>query len=396
MTTPADGPRTDALALTDPLALAQAMIRCPSVTPADAGCLDVLEHAMASLGFDCHRMVFSEDGTPDIDNLYVRLGDQSPNFCYAGHTDVVPVGDVASWTVDPFGAGVIDGVLYGRGAADMKGGIACFVAAVAAFLEARQGDFDGSISMLITGDEEGLSINGTIKMLKWLEDRGETLDVCVVGEPTNPEQLGDMVKIGRRGSLVGHLTLYGTQGHTAYPHLADNPVPRLLKILTTILEHEYDSGTEHFPASTIEVTTIDIGNPAANIIPARVSATFNIRFNDLHSSESLIQWLGQILDQGAGRYDLETHITGEPFLCPPGELSRLLSDAVQKATGRVPELSTTGGTSDARFIHHACPVAEFGLIGQTMHKTDERVAVSDLTALSDIYRLVLEGYFPQK
>ncbi len=389
-------PATDALALTDPLALAQALIRCPSVTPEDAGCLDVLQQGLETLGFNCHRLTFSEDGTPDIDNLYARLGDQAPNFCYAGHTDVVPVGDTASWTVDPFGAEVIDGVLYGRGASDMKGGIASFVAAVARFLEDRQGDFDGSISMLITGDEEGMSINGTIKVLGWLEERGEKLDVCVVGEPTNPNQLGDMVKIGRRGSLVGNLTLYGTQGHTAYPHLADNPVPRLLKILTTIIEHRYDDGTEHFPASAIEVTTIDIGNPAANIIPAQVSATFNIRFNDLHSSASLIQWLRQILDQDAGRYDLETHITGEPFLCPPGELSELLSNAVQKATGRVPELSTTGGTSDARFIHHACPVAEFGLIGQTMHKTDERVAVGDLTALSEIYKMVLEGYFPQK
>ncbi|MEE8516503.1 MAG: succinyl-diaminopimelate desuccinylase [Alphaproteobacteria bacterium] len=387
---------TPTQSLTEPLALAQALIRCPSVTPKDEGALDVLHHAMESLGFTCHRLTFSEDGTADIDNLYARLGDQAPNFCYAGHTDVVPVGDTASWTVDPFGAEIIDGELYGRGASDMKGGIACFVAAVACFLESRQGDFDGSISMLITGDEEGLSINGTIKVLEWLAERGEKLDVCVVGEPTNPERLGDMVKIGRRGSLVGHLTLYGTQGHTAYPHLADNPVPRLLKMLTTIIEHQYDDGTEHFPASTIEVTTIDIGNPATNIIPAQVSATFNIRFNDKHSSATLIQWLRQTFDQVGGRYDFKTHLNGEPFLCPPGELSELLSNAVQKATGRVPDLSTTGGTSDARFIHRACPVAEFGLVGQTMHKADERVAVSDLTALAEIYKMVLDGYFPQK
>ncbi len=387
---------TDALALTDPLALAQALIRCPSVTPKDEGALDVLQNGLETLGFNCHRLTFSEDGTADIDNLYARLGSQAPNFCYAGHTDVVPVGDAESWTVDPFGAEIIDGELYGRGAADMKGGIACFVAAVARFLEGRQRHFEGSISLLITGDEEGLSINGTIKVLEWLDARGEKLDVCVVGEPTNPERIGDMVKIGRRGSLVGHLTLYGTQGHTAYPHLADNPVPRLLKILTTIIEHQYDDGTEHFPASTIEVTTIDIGNPAANIIPAQVSATFNIRFNDKHSSATLIQWLRQTFDRFGGRYDFKTHISGEPFLCPPGELSELLVNAVQKATGRVPDLSTTGGTSDARFIHRACPVAEFGLIGQTMHKTDERVAVSDLTALTEIYRIVLDGYFPQQ
>ena len=387
--------------LTEPLGLAQALIRHASVTPKDEGALDVLQKALESLGFTCHRLPFSEAGTADIDNLYARFGTKDPNFCYAGHTDVVPVGDAKGWTVDPFAAEIINDHLYGRGAADMKGGIACFVAAVAKFLKARGPDFGGSISLLITGDEEAVAINGTRKMLDWLQTKGEKLDSCLVGEPTNPLRLGDMMKIGRRGSLVGMITVHGSQGHTAYPHLADNPIPRLLRMLSTIVNHKLDDGTEHFQASTLEVATIDVGNTATNIIPAKASATFNIRFNDRHTSESLIKHLTKTFDEtvgamgpgGATRYEVKWQRNGEAFLCPPGKLSTIIGKAAEKVTGRKPELSTSGGTSDARFIHRLCPVAEFGLVGQTMHKADERVALADLTQLTEIYRSVLEDYF---
>ncbi|MGE5540407.1 MAG: succinyl-diaminopimelate desuccinylase [Gemmatimonas sp.] len=392
---------TDLGDLSQPLPLAQALIRRASVTPKDEGALDILQRALESLGFVCHRLPFSESGTADIDNLYARLGTKGPNFCYAGHTDVVPVGDPKGWTVDPFGAEVIDGHLYGRGAADMKGGIACFVAAVAQFVKARGRDFGGSISLLITGDEETVAINGTRKMLDWLEARGEKLDCCVVGEPTNPLRLGDMMKIGRRGSLVGFLTVHGQQGHTAYPHLADNPIPHLIRMLSALIEKPLDDGSAHFQPSTLEIATVDVGNPATNIIPAKATATFNIRFNDHHSSESLIKQLTATFDRVAGgprkdgsrRYDVSWQRNGESFFFPPGELSGLVSRAVKKVTGREPELSTTGGTSDARFIHRMCPVVEFGLVGQTMHKADERASLADLTHLTDIYRSILDEYF---
>lgn len=381
--------------LTEPLELARALIRRPSVTPADAGALDVLQGALEELGFSCHRLVFSEPGAAAVDNLYARLGAKAPNFCFAGHSDVVPAGDPDGWTVDPFGAEVIDGALYGRGASDMKGAIASFVSALARFLEERGGEFEGSISLLITGDEEDLAINGTAKVLEWLKGRGETLDACLVGEPTNPSRLGETIKIGRRGSLVGRLTVHGTQGHSAYPQLADNPIPRLLGMLGEITAKALDGGTEHFEPSSLEITTIDADNPAFNVIPARVSCAFNIRFNDLHSSESLTEWLRESFDEVGGRYDLEVHVTGGAFLCPPGDLSALISKAVEKTMGMTPELSTSGGTSDARFIHHACPVAEFGLTSETVHKADERVALGDLRALADIYKAVLDDYFPR-
>jgi succinyl-diaminopimelate desuccinylase len=387
--------------LAKPLGLAQALIRRPSVTPKDDGALDVLQRALESLGFVCHRLPFSEPGTADIDNLYARLGTKGPNFCYAGHTDVVPVGDAKGWTVDPFGAEIINDHLYGRGAADMKGGIACFVAAVAQFIETRGRDFGGSISFLITGDEETVAINGTRKMLDWLEAKGEKLDHCIVGEPTNPLKLGDMMKIGRRGSLVGFLTVFGAQGHTAYPHLADNPIPYMLRMLSALIEKPLDDGSAHFQPSTLEVATVDVGNPATNIIPAQATATFNIRFNDHHSSDSLIKRLTETFDRVAGgtrkdgtpRYAVKWQKNGESFFFPPGQLSGLVAGAVKKVTGREPELSTTGGTSDARFIHRVCPVVEFGLVGQTMHKADERAALADLAQLTDIYRSVLENYF---
>jgi succinyl-diaminopimelate desuccinylase len=374
--------------LEHPLELARALIRCPSVTPADEGALDVLQAALTELSFTCHRLPFDEPGTARVDNLYARHGDSSPNFCFAGHTDVVPVGKADGWTQDPFAATVEDGVLYGRGATDMKGAIAAFVAAVAG-LEPPA----GSISLLITGDEEGPAINGTRKVLSWLEERGEVLDACLVGEPTNPERLGEMAKIGRRGSLNAILRVEGTQGHVAYPHLADNPVPRLVALLNALNSANLDDGTEHFQPSNLEITTIDVGNEATNVIPREASARFNIRFNDRHTGASLEAWLRTTLDTIDTRYDLTTDVTGTSFLTPPGTLSETIADAVAAVTDEAPALSTSGGTSDARFIKDHCAVVEFGLISRTMHKVDECVAVADLERLTEIYRGILERYF---
>jgi succinyl-diaminopimelate desuccinylase len=373
------------------LELAQNLIRCASVTPADSGALDVLQKALEGLGFRCERMTFEEPGAAPVDNLYARLGTAAPNFCFAGHTDVVPVGD--GWTVDPFGAQVIDGSLYGRGAADMKGAIAAFVDAASRFL--KDGTPQGSISLLITGDEEGDAINGTRKVLAALKARGEILDACVVGEPTNPNKLGEMIKIGRRGSLTAKLTVHGTAGHSAYPHLADNPIPRLLAMLTAITAAPLDKGSDHFQPSTLAITTVDVDNPATNVIPGTARAGFNIRFNDHHSGKSLSDWLRATFDKiaGSSNYDLAIKVSGESFITPPGPLSTIVAAAVKATLGVTPELSTTGGTSDARFIKDACPVCEFGMVGQTMHKADERCAVADLDNLSAIYLRVLQGYF---
>jgi succinyl-diaminopimelate desuccinylase len=388
-----------AIVAPDPLDLAQRLIRCPSVTPAEGGALDLLQAELEALGFACTRLVFEEEGTPPVDNLYARLGTARPNFCFAGHTDVVPPGDPAEWSSDPFESAIVEGELVGRGAADMKGAIAAFVAAAGRFLAGRNGAAPlGSLSLLITGDEEGPSINGTRKVLDWLAREGEALDACLVGEPTNPDRLGDMVKIGRRGSLTGQLTVFGKQGHTAYPQLADNAAHRLVAMLSALLAEPLDRGTEHFQPSTLQVSTIDVGNPASNVVPGRASAAFNIRFNDSHSGASLERWLRETLDRvgeesGGGRYELAVRISGESFLTPPGPLSETLQRAVEAVTGRRPELSTTGGTSDARFIKDHCPVAEFGLVGQTMHQVDERVAVADIETLTEIYAKVLEDYF---
>lgn len=381
-----------AAALTDPLPLARDLIRCPSVTPEDAGALGVLENALSILGFECHRLCFEEPDTEPVDNLYARLGTTGPNFCFAGHTDVVPVGQ--GWTVDPFSADIIDDHLYGRGAADMKGAIACFTAAVARRLQSADTP-TGSISFLITGDEEGPAINGTKKVLDWLQGRGEILDVCLVGEPTNPTRLGEMIKIGRRGSLNGKLTVYGTQGHAAYPHLAENPIPHLMKLLDALTASPLDAGTETFQPSTLTLTSVDVGNDTTNVIPGEARAAFNIRFNDSHSGDSLTAWLQETLAAAADGADftLDISVSGESFVTPPGELSALVSDAVGHVTGETPELSTSGGTSDARFIQNACPVCEFGMIGLTMHKADERVAIADLKNLTEIYHRILERYF---
>ncbi|MGE0118868.1 MAG: succinyl-diaminopimelate desuccinylase [Dongiaceae bacterium] len=381
----------------DPIELARDLIRCPSVTPADAGALDLLQRTLEQVGFVCHRLTFSAPGTVAVDNLYARAGRAAgPNFCFAGHADVVPVGDRAAWSADPFGAEIRDGRLFGRGAADMKGAIAAFVAAAAGFIARREGDLPGAISLLITGDEEGPAVNGTKPVLEWLHARGERLDACLVGEPTNPTRLGDMIKIGRRGSLTGHLTVHGVQGHTAYPHLADNPIHRLIRMLTRITETPLDEGTAHFQASTLQISTVDVGNPASNVIPAVARASFNIRFNDRHSGRSLEQRLRRDFDAVGGTYDLAISVSGESFLTPPGPLSDLIARAVEQVTGRTPELSTTGGTSDARFIKDYCPVAEFGLAGASMHKVDEHVPLADIRALTETYAAVLDGYFADR
>jgi succinyl-diaminopimelate desuccinylase len=377
--------------LTDPITLACDLIRKPSVTPADLGALDVVQGALEALGFGVTRYPFE-----DVDNLYARLGDAAPNFCFAGHTDVVPTGDVRQWSVDPFEAALKDGVLIGRGAADMKGGIAAFIAATARYLETN-GPPKGSISFLITGDEEGIAINGTKKLLAAITAEGQKLDHCLVGEPTNPDAMGDMLKNGRRGSLNCKVTVTGIQGHVAYPHKAANPVRALIGFLDTIQSHELDTGTEGFQPSNLEVVTIDVGNPASNVIPDTATARFNIRFNTAHSGASLTAWLR---DEAAkanagfkGKIDLDIMVSGEAFFTQPGVLTDVVQNACEAVTGRRPELSTTGGTSDARFIKDFCPVCEFGLVGATMHQVNERVDIADIETLTQIYERVLVDYF---
>jgi succinyl-diaminopimelate desuccinylase len=376
--------------LTDPVGLAQALIRCRSVTPEDDGALDVVEHALARLGFACHRLTFEEAGTAPVGNLYARVGEGPPNLCFAGHTDVVPPGDLAGWRVDPFAGAIIDGVLYGRGAVDMKGAIACFIAAAARFLERDRPA--GSISCLITGDEEGPAINGTRKVLAWLAGRREQLDACLVGEPTNAHQLGDTLKIGRRGSLTGQLTVRGIQGHVAYPERADNPIPRLLALLRALSEEPLDGGSAHFQPSQLVITSVDVGNPATNLIPASAAATFNVRFNDRYTARTLEAALRARLDASGGAYRLATEASAEAFLTPPGPFTDLLQELIERELGIAPDLSTSGGTSDARFLKSICPVAEFGLVGATIHQVDEQVPIADLEALTRIYQALLARF----
>lgn len=378
--------------MTDAVALAQALIQRPSVTPADAGALDVVQAVLEPLGFEVRRLAFDEPGYPRVDNLYARYGSGRRNFCFAGHTDVVPPGDLAAWSDDPFSGALRDGAIWGRGAVDMKGAVAAFLSAVTRYLHAHPAP-EGTISLLITGDEEGPSVNGTRKALQWLIQQGERLDACLVGEPTNPRALGDMVKIGRRGSLNATLKVHGAQGHVAYPHLADNPNHTLTRMLAALLAEPLDQGTDHFDPSSLQITSIDVGNGARNVIPASAQAQFNIRFNDCHTGESLSERLRATLDGVSGRYALDVQISGEAFLSAPGPLSDTVCDAVEAVTGRRPALSTTGGTSDARFIQAVCPVVEFGLVGKTMHQVDERSPVADIEALSAIYGQVLERWF---
>ncbi|MCK2054462.1 succinyl-diaminopimelate desuccinylase [Methylobacterium sp. 37f] len=380
-----------------PLALAQSLIRCPSVTPEEGGALTWLGGVLEEAGFAVERPRFSQTGTPDIDNLYARIGTRAPYLLFAGHTDVVPPGDLARWRHGPFAGTVENGILYGRGAVDMKGGIACMLAAALDYLDVAGPTFPGSIGFLITGDEEGPAINGTVKLLEWARARGERFDHCLLGEPTNPDSLGDMIKIGRRGSLTGHLTVQGRQGHVAYPDLAENPIPGLLRLAGALLAEPLDGGTQHFGASNLEFTTLDVGNTATNVIPAEAHGTFNIRFSDRWTAETLGAEIRARLDAAAGRsvrYHLDLLPSNSPaFLTEPDAFTELVAGAIATETGRRPVLSTTGGTSDARFIKDSCPVIEFGLVGQTMHQTDECVPVADLNRLTAIYTRVLAAYF---
>lgn len=381
----------------DPLAIARDLLRCPSVTPAEGGALKFLEKILKSAGFAVHRVTFSESGTDDVENLYARIGTTAPNLVFAGHTDVVPAGDEKTWQHPPFAGEVADGQLYGRGAVDMKGGIACAVAAVLDHIGEHGGKPKGSISFLVTGDEEGIAVNGTPKLLKWAAERGEKFDHCVLGEPSNQEVLGDTIKIGRRGSLNGHLIVSGKQGHVAYPARADNPIRGLVALVSALQSEPLDQGSAQFAPSHLEFTSLDVGNKTVNLIPGEARARFNIRFNDRHTIESLQKTIENRAAKAAdGR--IKYSFRWEPsnagvFLTKPGPFTELVAGAVAEVTGRKPQLSTTGGTSDARFITHFCPVVEFGLVGQTMHAVDERVPVAELRALTEIYRKIIDRYF---
>lgn len=377
----------------DPVALSQALIRVPSVTPDQGDCLNVLKDALEGMGFTCHMLLMQTDGAEDVMNLYARYGTGGKNFCFAGHTDVVPVGVEDHWTKAPFGAEIKDGILYGRGASDMKAAIACFTAAASRIIAS---DFMNghSLSFLITGDEEGPAINGTKRVLDWLVDQGEKLDLCLVGEPTNPHQLGEMMKIGRRGSLHGYLTAKGTQGHVAYPHLAHNPIPDLVKLLSH-LEGALDDGNNHFQPSNLEVVKISATNDSDNIIPGEAKAQFNVRFSSEFTPEALKDHLTHRLDKAATPYQIDWWVSGDSFLTQPGILTDAITKACEKYLGKTPELSTTGGTSDARFIKNMCPVVEFGLVGATMHKVNESCAVDDIHMLTDIYTDIIQYIFKE-
>lgn len=392
----------------DPVAIARDLIACPSVTPDEGGALALLERLLAPAGFEVHRPVFSAPGTPDVENLFAAIGDGERHLCFAGHTDVVPPGDAARWSHGPFDGAIADGVLYGRGAVDMKGGIAAFAAAALDFVADRGPAFGGRLSFLITGDEEGPSVNGTVKLLDWAAARGERFSACVVGEPTNPERLGDAIKVGRRGSLSGTLTIRGVQGHVAYPHLADNPVRALPAFVAALCDPPLDRGTARFEPTNLEIASVETGNRTFNVIPAEVRLQFNIRFNDLWTQETLADEIRRrcaaaaiatpLRRAGAGpaTYDLAFEPSNsDVFLTHAADLIDTLTEAVAAVTGRRPELSTGGGTSDARFIKNFCPVVEFGLVGRTMHQVDERVETRDLVDLARIYRTFLDRYFPR-
>lgn len=376
----------------DPIALTADLIRCPSVTPEEAGALQLLDQLLSDAGFETWRV-----DRGDTPNLYARWGKRGAerSFGFNGHTDVVPVGDATAWTHDPFGGQIIDGVMYGRGATDMKSGVAAFAAAAIDFV--AQTPPDGAVILAITGDEEGPSTDGTIALLDWMQMRGEQMSACIVGEPTCPEVMGEMIKIGRRGSLTAHFTVTGTQGHSAYPHRARNPLPAMARLIDRLASHEMDKGSDHFDPSTLAVVTIDTGNPATNVIPAQSRASANVRFNDLHTSASVIDWMQGEVDGIAAAFGVEiamdVRVSGESFLTPPGDLSALVAAAVEAETGVVPQQSTTGGTSDARFVKDHCPVVEFGLVGKTMHQVDECVPVAQITQLKAIYGRILAAYF---
>ncbi|PWT91432.1 MAG: succinyl-diaminopimelate desuccinylase [Proteobacteria bacterium] len=380
----------------DPVAIARELIRCPSVTPEEGGAIAYLQRVLAGAGFDVHRVMFTEPGYDNIENLYARIGNAAPHFVFAGHTDVVPPGEEQLWSYAPFAGEVSEEVLFGRGAVDMKGAIACALAATFDYLSAHHGRPKGSIGFLITGDEEGVAVNGTVKLLKWAADRGEKFDHCLLGEPSNSNTVSDTIKLGRRGSLNGTLVVTGTSGHVAYPQLADNPVRGIVTLISALLREPLDDGTAHFDPSNLEFTSIDVGNKTVNVIPGEARARFNIRFNDRHSRDTLKSLIEQRAAAAAGpirwRIDWEPS-NADAFLTSPGPFVDLVQAAVKEVTGKSPALSTTGGTSDARFIKDYCPVLEFGLVNQTMHKIDERVPTADLVTLTKVYRTILERYF---
>jgi succinyl-diaminopimelate desuccinylase len=376
----------------DPVELTAALVRCPSITPNEGGALVLLEELLAGAGFECTRV-----DRGGVSNLFARWGRKGANrsFGFNGHTDVVPLGDEAAWTVPPFGAVIKDGYLYGRGATDMKSGVAAFAAAAVDFV--RETPPDGAIILAITGDEEGDAVDGTTALLDWMRDNGESMTDCLVGEPTSPDEMGDAIKIGRRGSMTAWFTVTGEQGHSAYPHRANNPLSAMARLMDRLASHELDQGTDHFDPSTLAVVTIDTGNPATNVIPAQCKAAVNIRFNDRHTGAKLTEWLkteaDRIISEFGVKVDIRVSISGESFITPPGELSDLILEAVRAETGRTPELSTSGGTSDARFVKNHCPVVECGLVGKTMHQVDERVKVEQIGQLKAIYRRILKEYF---
>ncbi|WP_353473316.1 succinyl-diaminopimelate desuccinylase [Salipiger sp. H15] len=377
---------------TDPVQLTADLIRCPSVTPEEGGALVLLQGLLEAAGFACTRV-----DRGGVANLFARWGEKghAKSFGFNGHTDVVPVGDLAAWTVDPFGAEVKDGIMYGRGATDMKSGVAAFAAAAIDFVRATPPE--GAIVLTITGDEEGDAVDGTTALLDYMDAEGERMSICIVGEPTCPEEMGDMMKIGRRGSMNAHFTMTGKQGHSAYLHRALNPMPAMARLMDRLSSHVLDEGTDHFDPSTLAVVTIDTGNPATNVVPAQTRATLNIRFNDIHTGASLSDWLraetAKVDAEFGTRTEVKIKISGEAFLTPPGPLSELVAKSVEAETGRIPELSTTGGTSDARFVRHHCPVVEFGLVGKTLHQVDENVEVAQITQLKAIYTRMLRDYF---
>lgn len=376
----------------DPVSLTADLIRCPSVTPEEGGAIELLERLLEMNGFSCTRITRGQ-----VSNLFAKWGSGKNGrvFGFNGHTDVVPVGDLSSWSVDPFGAEVKEGFLYGRGATDMKSGVAAFVAAAIDFV--NNNPPDGSVIITITGDEEGDAEDGTAAILDWMKQNGEKIDHCLVGEPTSPSKMGEMMKIGRRGSMTAKVIATGIQGHSAYPDRAKNPILAMVKLLDILASHQLDTGTEHFDPSTLAITSVDTGNKASNVIPASTTATINIRFNDSHSGSSLVSWLEEEIDKVSAeqgiQFKTDFKITGESFITPPGELSELISEAVKKELGVQPKLSTTGGTSDARFIKNICPVTEFGLVGKTMHAIDERVEINQINQLKEIYTRILEAYF---
>jgi len=376
----------------DPVELTAALVRCPSVTPADAGALDILYDLLTQAGFAC-----ASADRGGIRNLFARWGSKgnTRSFGFNGHTDVVPIGDEAAWTMPPFGAEIKDGIMYGRGTTDMKSGVAAFAAAAIDFV--RDTPPDGSVVITITGDEEGDAVDGTTALLEYMEQQGERMDVCLVGEPTCPNTMGEMIKIGRRGSMTVKFRVIGKQGHSAYPHRANNPLPPLMRLMDRLASHELDRGTDHFDPSTLAIVTVDTGNPATNVIPAECAATVNIRFNDMHSGASLSEWIENevagIREAYGVQIETQVKISGESFITPPGDLSAMVAKAVEAVTGISPELSTTGGTSDARFMKSHCPVVEFGLVGQSMHQVDEHVSVEHIRQLKTIYTRILQDYF---